>query len=298
MSSKQDESEVEDASVQVSSNASTKDSSKKSDKEVGSQETVLAEHKEEVSRIIDATNTTKTTEHKSVVGDTKNLGLNQASKECDSLSVKCTSPLVAKVSAENRQFQKTRSFSAVEDNPEKKMIKVPSGKSGDFCFKDVAHSRSEQLDTTNLNSPEVDQDGRKSRAIDGDDTDCRVKDSEKRKSADKCRLMDQLSYFSDAQPMSLQHDSSYCREFDLERKGSRDIRKSGRDLSNLSAHETGESLERPKSSRATTRARLATPQVTHLPHNPNYYFDYLFFSTLCNISFHSAPLSAIIVKLD
>lgn len=275
MPAKQSASLAEETPNLVPSGVCAKESCKKSDKEVVSRETIVAAQAENTSLSITGSGgTTKASEHESAAGGSKIVSLNQVVKEGDSLSVKCTSPLVAKVATENRQFQKTRSFSAVEDNPGKKMIKVPSGKSGDFCFKDVAHSRSEQLDPTKMNSPKADQEARKSRGNDRD-ADCLGQEADKRKTADKCRMMDQLSYFSDAQPMSLQHDSSYCVEFGLGRKDSRDIRKSGRDLSNLSTNETGDLLERPKSSRATTRARLEKLPVKPVSHSL-YYF--IFFS--------------------
>lgn len=206
----------------------------------------------------------KTGNNESVVDDLENLVAKPIQKvqDCDIPSVKCMSPPVAKVAAENRQFQKTRSFSAVEDNPEKKTVKVPPGKSGDFCFKDVALSRSEQLDRPKVRANDEDQQSRKGRNENRDAAPNPTLERDLRKSPKQDLMMNQLSYFTETQPMSLQNDSTYCEDFDMIRKNSRDIRKSGRDLSNFSANETNDLADRPKSSRiASGRARLESNDI-------------------------------------
>lgn len=205
----------------------------------------------------------------SVVENLKNLVAKPKAQDCDTPSVKCMSPPEAKVSADNRQFQKTRSFSAVEDNPVKKTIKVPSGKSGDICFKDVTHSRSEQLDCPKART-NADLNSRKGRNNDRDTAPDTTNERDLRKAGKDELMMDHLNYFTETTPMSLQDDSTYCEDIDLIRKNSRDIRKSGRDLSNFGANEANDSVDRPKSSRMTSsRARLEFDDTTAAMTFPN-----------------------------
>lgn len=140
-------------------------------------------------------------------------------------SFKTVSPQPPKL-PEGRQFQKTRSFSAVEEAPEK----VPfSAKSKDlkFPFKDVAHSRSEQL--ADQQQPSAD-DSSQVASPTYDDKEETV-DVNKRVSVVSGDIMMRQYGYHD-QPVSLQYDTTSVKIPD-DTHARKDIRKSGRDLTEL-----------------------------------------------------------------
>lgn len=173
------------------------------------------------------------------------------------------SPLVSKV-AETRHFQKTRSFSAVEDTPDKKVNNnnqlntIP-----DFPLKDVTHCRSEQLETQSMQQQSSASEETDSKLIASSSTV--VDHSELMRGEDHSgssssrppmmsgdTLIMQFDYFSNDQPMSLQHDPrSSCSGRNTH------MRKSGRDLTELESNVARNNFDKTKANRImSSRPRL------------------------------------------
>lgn len=208
-------------------------------------------------------------------------------------------------SSEARQFQKTRSFSAVEETPEKSTLNVDKHEtSKDFPFKDVSHSRSEQLgmqqkqgtatgedeDATPMNSKTcllVGKDGGSGSQVDGG-TGLTKQTSEQPFTGGETLIM-QFDY---DQPMSLQYDSAYNQTIDegdctslRQASGYNSHRKSGRDLTEFEAEATRSRFEKTtKSGRSnSSRPRLELITVLYpLSYPPHPLFNTFpsFFSTL------------------
>lgn len=160
-----------------------------------------------------------------------------------------------------RQFQKTRSFSAVEDTPDKKVATEHLSAIPDFPLRDVSHSRSEQLKTQpkqqRLSIESGDSSG-VARRPQSDITKGEIKSedcSETPKSFDGDTLIMQFDYYSNDQPMSLQNESQYSG-VSSGRSGVSDLRKSGRDLTELSSDITHDELNQIKANRINSRPRL------------------------------------------
>lgn len=166
---------------------------------------------------------------------------------------------------EGRQFQKTRSFSAVEETPEEKISTSKSKEMKNFYFKDVAHSRSEQLET----QPQSSSDNSKSKEVKTSKAEkCETsgttaKTSTKLSVGDTDSIMRQYDY--NEQPMSLQYDTTSVKIPDESRVSS-EVRKSGRDLTELGLENMRD--RRVNSNRANSRPRL------------EYYYNSLFHYTL------------------
>lgn len=168
--------------------------------------------------------------------------------------LKGKSPQVSRVS-DLRQFQKTRSFSAVEDTPDKQVIPEHLGAIPDFPLKDVSHSRSEQLETqpqqmrqTNVSG----QGGSKGLQVDIAQTDTK---NEAPKLFEGDTLIMQFDYYSNDQPMSLQNESQYSGA-SSGRSNMSELRKSGRDLSELSSDITPGEHNQIRVNRMNSRPRL------------------------------------------
>ena len=211
------------------------------------------------------------------------------------------SPSTLSKTSESRQFQKTRSFSAVEETPKKKTLNVDEHDSKDFSLKDVSHSRSEQLamtqpqgaigedeDPTPMNSKTclVKRDG---------GSVCRVDETSSKHSAEQSysggeTLIMQFDY---DQPMSLQYDSSYNQTIDegdctsLRQTAYSSHRKSGRDLTEFEAEATRDRFEKSaKSGRSnSSRPRLELRTMPAL--SPNVHLSLLFFFSVSFLTAHA-----------
>lgn len=193
-------------------------------------------------------------------GDVSQSGATTSpSKSC---TLKIKSPVVSKV-AETHHFQKTRSFSTVEETPAKKTTPTQLNAIKDLPRKDIAHSRSDQLETYLAQQEELDDDDESkmmassSTVVDHSEM---VKCSSPRSICEEVEpmisgdtLIMQFDYFSNDQPMSLQHESkSICSQ----NHNSSHLRKSGRDLTGLEADVAKSNYERTKSRVMNSRPRL------------------------------------------
>lgn len=203
--------------------------------------------------------------------------------------------------AECRQFQKTRSFSAVEEVPEKSqkatvvIDRPPTDSSGPYNLppKDMAFSKSEQFDLQlSQRRPGTDSKTKDSGGtgceepsnsnvspVAGNETsECRGSDGRSNRLEDDLasgqssggtgttHLIMQFDYFSDGQPMSLQHDSSFSRT--TERVTVNQLGKSGQDLTEMETEVTrcgldggsgGSGFGRIKGRASNSRPRLISP---------------------------------------
>lgn len=159
--------------------------------------------------------------------------------------------------ADMRQFQKTRSFSAVEETHDKNVASEQSKTK--LPFKEVAHSRSEQLETGQQAGRQKDNVGSKKELDEMDEYPRNSEDT----------LIMQFDYCSHDQPMSLQYEATYERTPEKagcsgrsgggSGAGSRrnsNMRKSGRDLTELGAEVARENFDRCKANRISSRPRL------------------------------------------
>lgn len=188
-----------------------------------------------------------------------------------------------------RQFQKTRSFSAVEETSDKKVI-VPEHLSAipDFPLKDVSHSRSEQLETQPAERQSAG-------SGEGDDVSRRphleITRSETKseacggtpKSFEGDTLIMQFDYYSNDQPMSLQHESQYRGDSSSARSGASEHRKSGRDLTELSSDVTQHELNQIRANRMSSRPRLDTDSHSYYAHPISHSRSFLPFPLLSSI---------------
>lgn len=184
---------------------------------------------------------------------------------------------------DNRHFQKTRSFSAVEENPEKKVTTERLRAIPDFPLKDVAHSRSEQLETQSLQQQKHDvkqkendlnQLAASNKVVDQSDDYLKTPSSstiapDKRGDT----LIMQFDYFSNDQPMSLQHDPRF--DCSIKQSKGNHLRKSGRDLTELESN-----VARGISKDNRSRPRLAN--TTNSFTNNYYFYSYTFIPTISN----------------
>lgn len=173
-------------------------------------------------------------------------------------NARCKSPAVLQKATDARHFQKTRSFSAVEETHEKKVSTEQSKAIAEFLFKDVAHSRSEQLETAQQQAADATPTSSKVRPFDTEkDDSANDKDRVKAPKASDETLIMQFDYFSNDQPMSLQHDSTYNKTHDKRNDGcSSNLRKSGRDLTELEAEVARDGFGKTKTNRINSRPRL------------------------------------------
>lgn len=175
---------------------------------------------------------------------------------------------------ESRHFQKTRSFSAVEDTPDKKVMKDKLKTIPDFPLKDGSHSRSEHLETQSLlqhddSLKEVDSNLLASSNTVVDHADEYLKPTPSSSvnmtnKLDTCgdTLIMQFDYFSNDQPMSLQHDSRL--ECSMSQSKGNHLRKSGRDLTELESDVARGMYDKSKSGRSRPRSASNTT-FSHLP---------------------------------
>lgn len=143
-------------------------------------------------------------------------------------------------SSDTRHFQKTRSFSAVEDTPDEKVISNQLNTIPDFPLKDVHHSRSDQLETQSMQQSnttgELDSKLVSSSSTVVDHSELMNCEDNSSTSSNRPPMMSgdtlimQFDYFSNDQPMSLQHDP---RSNSSNRRNDNHMRKSGRDLTEL-----------------------------------------------------------------
>lgn len=159
----------------------------------------------------------------------------------------------AKKSTDSR-FQKTRSFSAVEDNPEKKGPATKSSGLKEFPFKDVAHSRSEQL--------EVQQ--KDAKASVGDQSSENIPASHLNDGLEGKSKVFRASgdtfgkdYDFGEQPMSLQYDTTSVK-IPNELQTSKNSQRSGRDLTELNIEIIRERKGRFSHANARPRLELTT----------------------------------------
>lgn len=145
-----------------------------------------------------------------------------------------TTPTAIQKSSESRHSQKTRSFSAGEETPEKKISTSKSKELKEFPFKDVAHSRSEQLAIQQQSGAEDDASVRSkmktSISAKGESAVASKSGGTKVSVVSGDALARQYDYHD--QPMSLQYDMTSVKISDESRTCS-DVRKSGRDLTEL-----------------------------------------------------------------
>lgn len=192
-------------------------------------------------------------------------------------TTKCKSPLPK--TAETRHFQKTRSFSAVEEKPDTKIPKNQLSAVDDFPLKDVAHSRSEHLETQSL-QPNDSSSDKKSKLIASsstvvDQSDSMMKGEPSGKAVEGPStlsgdtLIMQFDYFSNDQPMSLQHDARFNGA--ATQTDSTHLRKSVRDLTELET----EAVSRAGFERAseTNRVMWSRPRLEPFV-NPTRYMIY------------------------
>lgn len=162
-----------------------------------------------------------------------------------------------------RQFQKTRSFSAVEDTPDKKIVSEHLSAIPDFPLKDVSHSRSEQLETQPMQPRQSVASGDGSEASKVPHVDIAKYETNSEacsgtpKSLEGDTLIMQFDYYSNDQPMSLQNESQYSGVSG--RSGIiSELRKSGRDLTELGSNAARSELSQIKANRINSRPRLDT----------------------------------------
>lgn len=173
-------------------------------------------------------------------------------KECDKARMFDSGKL-----SDARTFQKTRSFSAVEDSSKKKNNQCCIGIIKEFHLKDQAHSRSEHLEiqSNQANDEEPSEMiASSSTIVDRSEllkTDAIISSLVDRASGEDTLIM-QFDYFSNDQPMSLQHEASYAND-NLKQQRCQ-MRKSGRDLTELETQNSRAVNNRTKSDR--TRPRL------------------------------------------
>lgn len=182
-------------------------------------------------------------------------------------AVRGKSPATLLKSSEARHFQKTRSFSAVEETPDK-TLPVDANKLEEFPFKDVSHSRSEQLGMPQQQGPATCEEDDEATPMNSKACLLRLaKDGASAAGTSKDpyaggeTLIMQFDY---DQPMSLQHDgSNYSKTINegdsgsLRTSGCSNLRKSGRDLTEFEAEATRDRFEKStKSSCANSRPRL------------------------------------------
>jgi hypothetical protein len=211
------------------------------------------------------------------------------------------SPSALVKTSETRQFQKTRSFSAVEDTPKKKILNIDTHELKDFPFKDVAHSRSDQLamqqqqqgateddDATPMNS-------RTCLLVNKND-DCNQTDGAVTKQTSKQPFIGGetlIMQFDYDQPMSLQHDSSYnqtideCDSSSLREGGRGNHRKSGRDLTEFES--TRDRFEKTTKSGRSNSSRPRLEFITTHSLLKIYSLSILCFSLLSCMSFNQIP---------
>lgn len=161
---------------------------------------------------------------------------------------------------DTRHFQKTRSFSIAEDTPKKKVPNAGTNELKEFPFKDVSHSRSEQLgiqpkgeieqddEATPMNSKTcllvTNRDGNDNEPVD----EILAKKCSQQIYGYGETLIMQFDY---DQPMSLQHETQYnqtidegdCTSLRQATCGS-SYRKSGRDLTEFEAEATRDRFEK------------------------------------------------------
>lgn len=168
--------------------------------------------------------------------------------------------------SDTRHFQKTRSFSAVEDTPDKKVISNQLNTIPDFPLKDVHHSRSDQLETQSMQqsntSGELDSKLVTSSSTVVDHSELMKCEDNSSSSSNRPPMMSgdtlimQFDYFSNDQPMSLQHDP---RSNSSNQRNDNQMRKSGRDLTELGSDfaRNDDKFDRTKTSRImSSRPRL------------------------------------------
>jgi len=176
---------------------------------------------------------------------------------------------------EGRHFIKTRSFSAVEETPDKKIIADRLGVIPDFPVRDVAHSRSEQLETHSLLRHDISERddpnliASSSTVVDYSDISRkdRVANDSQTPSSGGDTLIMQFDYFSNDQPMSLQNDPRLTDSPGQTISGQ--YRKSGRDLTELGTEVARNSFDKLKTNRIlSSRPRLELHEHIHLMHPP------------------------------
>lgn len=184
--------------------------------------------------------------------------------------------------AECRQFHKTRSFSAVEETPDKKKTINSPGVGPNLPSKDVVLSRSEQLEIQLLQQRSPGHD---------DDFDPSLAQSPNQSQGDNAcgsdasrpkgdHLIMQFDYFSDGQPMSLQHDSSNNKNSD--RLSTGHFRKSGQDIAESESDGMQCGFDGGKKNRAmNSRPRLDT--LSYPTYHPLIHFQnsFVFYHSSC-----------------
>lgn len=176
----------------------------------------------------------------------------------------CRKPVTASKISDTRHFQKTRSFSAVEDTPDKKVISKQLNTIPDFPLKDISHSRSEQLETQSMQqsntSDEIDSKLVASSSTVVDHSELMKCEDNSSTSSNRPPMMSgdtlimQFDYFSNDQPMSLQHDP---RLNGSNQSKDSHMRKSGRDLTELGSDAVRNRFDRTKANRIiSSRPRL------------------------------------------
>lgn len=146
---------------------------------------------------------------------------------------------------DSRHFQKTRSFSAVEEKSDSKISKNQLSKVEKFPLKDVAHSRSTHLEIQPHG--ETVDDANKSIASSStvvDQSDLTKSEAPGNASADTPSIVSgdtlimQFDYYSNDQPMSLQHDPRF--NVIATQTDNTHLRKSVRDLTVLGTEQNAQ----------------------------------------------------------
>lgn len=192
-------------------------------------------------------------------------------ERASTVAARSESPIASQKAADTRQFQKTRSFSAVEETPDKKVSIEETTALAEFPFEhDFAHSRSEHLETQQQSAPEGDitpvnskrdlSKARKSDALSGTSTGPGPMSSGD-------MLIMQFDYFANDQPMSLQCETAYSRPSNRA-GGNSLLRKSGRDLTELDTEAARDGFDRTKANRMNSRPRLESFPITLSLNNP------------------------------
>ena len=165
-------------------------------------------------------------------------------------------------SLDGRHVQKTRSFSAVEDVPAKKIPVSKSKELKEFLAKDVAHSRSEHLEVQQQSGQDETSDGHSDPKALSAGHDNAID----RRSANKLAIIDGDSLIKEYdyhdQPASLQYDTTSVK-IPSESRASSDVRKSGRDLTELGLEIIRDRLN--KNDRAHSRPRLDSKTYPQIP---------------------------------
>lgn len=189
--------------------------------------------------------------------------------DCKSPDTITTSVSATRAVESCRHFKKTRSFSAVEETPEQLVTSERLSAIPDLPRKEAAHSRSERLETQSLNQENAGLDPKtmliaSSNTIVDDNSESAQIETSRRQNdiisgVDDCdnTLIMQFDYFSEDQPMSLQHDPRFDAASTCGKRGAgSQFHESGRDLTELESDVVRSGFGRAKNNRMNSRPRL------------------------------------------